>query len=179
MTANNFEPTKMAPNGPKAQSVSKGAIDKSLNPRLPEDLLSLDHSDPAKGPHPGHVQVACQYTLEQKLRRMLKDYGSDSAREDSYRLQGVSMMDGVREALHLCVLLSVGAAQSGACQLTSRPQAGSYLRHSGFLLSPLPTLSSRYRVQSYRCRALLVIPSLQGRRYHQEVQGDLVCRIQH
>lgn len=96
-------PIRMAPNGPKAQSGPRDAEKPIPQPPIPDDVVALDHSNPARGPHPGHVQVACQYTLEQKLRRMLKERGCDPAREDSYRLQGVNLIDSVREALHLYV----------------------------------------------------------------------------
>ena len=52
-----------------------------------------------RGPHPGYVSVANQNTFEQKLRRMMTDNGCDPAREDSYRLQGIQLVDNVREAL--------------------------------------------------------------------------------
>lgn len=56
------------------------------------------------GPNPGQIIIADQYTLEQKLRKRLSDNGCDPAREDTYRLQGVQLIDNVREALHLYVL---------------------------------------------------------------------------
>jgi CTD kinase subunit beta len=99
-------PTKMAPNGPKAHNAPKDTEKAITQPPIPEGAVPLDHSNPARGPHPGHVQVACQFTLEQKLRRMLKESGCDPAREDSYRLQGVNLIDSVRETLHLYVIPS-------------------------------------------------------------------------
>lgn len=56
-----------------------------------------------KGPNTGHISIGNQYTLEQKLRRMLKDNGCDAAREDNYRIQGVQLIDNVRAALQLYV----------------------------------------------------------------------------
>lgn len=56
------------------------------------------------GPHPGFISSSNQYTSELRIRRMLKDNGCDPAREDNYRLQGVQLIDNVREALQLCVL---------------------------------------------------------------------------
>lgn len=53
------------------------------------------------GPHPGFIASSSQYCSEVKLRRMLKDNGCDPSREDSYRLQGVQLMDNVREHLQL------------------------------------------------------------------------------
>ncbi|TQN74084.1 CTD kinase subunit beta [Colletotrichum shisoi] len=83
----------MAPSGPKAQQ--NAAATNSSTP--------APASEPAapKGPHPGHIQVACQYTSEQRLRRMLRDNKSDPAREDNYRLQGVQLIDNVRNMLRV------------------------------------------------------------------------------
>ncbi|KAK2028010.1 C-type cyclin [Colletotrichum zoysiae] len=84
----------MAPSGPKAQQ-NAGAANPTPAP-VPEPAAS-------KGPHPGHIQVACQYTSEQRLRRMLRDNKSDPAREDNYRLQGVQLIDNIRTLLHVPV----------------------------------------------------------------------------
>ncbi|KAF6798782.1 c-type cyclin [Colletotrichum musicola] len=84
----------MAPSGPKAQqaaATNNSTPTPASEPELP------------KGPHPGHIQVACQYTSEQRLRRMLRDNKSDPAREDSYRLQGVQLIDNVRNVLRVPV----------------------------------------------------------------------------
>ncbi|KAL2760235.1 hypothetical protein ACRALDRAFT_2093004 [Sodiomyces alcalophilus JCM 7366] len=94
----------MPPNGPRSQAFSRDAADDLIQQSpIPDGVVPLDHSDPPRGPHPGHVQVACQFTLEQKLRRMLKEQCCDPAREDTYRLQGVHLIDSVRESLHLPV----------------------------------------------------------------------------
>lgn len=53
------------------------------------------------GPHPGLVTVPEQYIFEQNIRQMQRAAGSDPTREDSYRLQGVQMIDNVRKALQL------------------------------------------------------------------------------
>ncbi|CRK29738.1 hypothetical protein BN1723_003608 [Verticillium longisporum] len=87
----------MAPNGPRAQTTAKDADKLPAQPPIPEGVVALDHTEPPKGPHPGHVQVACLFTLEQKLQRMLKEHGCEPAREDTYRLQGVQLLDNVRE----------------------------------------------------------------------------------
>lgn len=55
------------------------------------------------GPHPGFISSSNQYSSETKVRRMLKNNGCDPAREDNYRLQGVQLIDNVREHLKLCV----------------------------------------------------------------------------
>ncbi|TWU77257.1 RNA polymerase II C-terminal domain kinase beta subunit [Metarhizium rileyi] len=61
-------------------------------------------STPARiGPHPGFISSSNQYSSEIKIRRMLKDNGCDPAREDNYRLQGVQLIDNVRENLQLPV----------------------------------------------------------------------------
>ncbi|GJC78390.1 CTD kinase subunit beta [Colletotrichum liriopes] len=82
----------MAPSGPKAQ---QNAVATNSTPTPAAEPAAL------KGPHPGHIQVACQYTSEQRLRRMLRDNKSDPAREDNYRLQGVQLIDNVRTMLHV------------------------------------------------------------------------------
>jgi CTD kinase subunit beta len=59
---------------------------------------------PAKaGPHPGIIRSSNQYSSEARVRAQLADSGSDPAREVSYRLQGVQLLDGVRAHLHLPV----------------------------------------------------------------------------
>ncbi|KAH6894579.1 hypothetical protein B0T10DRAFT_398549 [Thelonectria olida] len=55
------------------------------------------------GPHPGFISSSNQYTTELKIRRLLKDNGCDPARQDSYRLQGVQLIENVREYLQLPV----------------------------------------------------------------------------
>ncbi|UKZ94757.1 uncharacterized protein TrAFT101_009609 [Trichoderma asperellum] len=55
------------------------------------------------GPHPGYISSSNQYSSELKIRRMLKDNGCDPAREDNYRLQGVQLIDTVRQHLNLPV----------------------------------------------------------------------------
>ncbi|GKT45305.1 CTD kinase subunit beta [Colletotrichum spaethianum] len=83
----------MAPSGPKAQQNAAATNNSTPTPAAEPAAL--------KGPHPGHIQVACQYTSEQRLRRMLRDNKSDPAREDNYRLQGVQLIDNVRTMLHV------------------------------------------------------------------------------
>jgi CTD kinase subunit beta len=60
-------------------------------------------SDPSapKGPNAGNITVGHQYIFEQNVRLMLRENGCDPAREDSYRIQGVQLIDNVREALQL------------------------------------------------------------------------------
>ncbi|KAI5464952.1 hypothetical protein BGZ63DRAFT_470930 [Mariannaea sp. PMI_226] len=62
------------------------------------------NGDVAKiGPHPGYISSSNQYTTELRVRRLLKENGCDPARQDSYRLQGVQLIDNVREYLQLPV----------------------------------------------------------------------------
>ncbi|KAJ9151474.1 Cyclin-like protein [Coniochaeta hoffmannii] len=64
----------------------------------------------ANGPNPGAISIANQYTFEQNVRQMLRENGCDPAREDSYRIQGVQLIDNVREALQLPVKTFVTAS---------------------------------------------------------------------
>lgn len=90
------------------------------------------NGDARVGPHPGFISSSNQYSAEIKLRRMLKDNGCDPAREDTYRLQGVQLIDNVREHLQLCVsplsghLLPLGRLLPLILPLHP-PQAGAHL----------------------------------------------------
>ncbi|KFH40439.1 CTD kinase subunit beta-like protein [Hapsidospora chrysogenum ATCC 11550] len=55
------------------------------------------------GPHPGLIKSSNQYTPEDRIRRLLVENGSDPAREDNNRLQGVQLLDAVRQQLQLPV----------------------------------------------------------------------------
>lgn len=81
----------MAPTGPKA----------SQPQRRPSPPPPVDERP--KGPSPGNIALSTQYRFEQNIRRLQKEYGCDPAREDSYRIQGVQLIDSVRQALRLCV----------------------------------------------------------------------------
>lgn len=74
-----------------------------MSPLNTDKPLAPEIADfPAKvGPHPGFISSSNQYSSELKLRRMLKDNGCDPAREDNYRLQGVQLIDNVRQQLQL------------------------------------------------------------------------------
>ncbi|KAF7544267.1 hypothetical protein G7046_g9822 [Stylonectria norvegica] len=76
-----------------------------MAPSNPEKTTSTSNGDSSVkvGPHPGFISSSNQYTSELKLRRMLKENGCDPAREDNYRLQGVQLIDNVRENLQLPV----------------------------------------------------------------------------
>ncbi|OAA58700.1 cyclin [Cordyceps fumosorosea ARSEF 2679] len=58
---------------------------------------------PKVGPHPGFISSSNQYSSETRIRRMFRHNGCDPAREDNYRLQGVQLIDNVREHLKLPV----------------------------------------------------------------------------
>ena len=53
------------------------------------------------GPHPSYLQVARAYVYEHTLHDSLDAIGINQAKEDSFRLQGVSWIDSVRKALKL------------------------------------------------------------------------------
>ncbi|KAJ6789207.1 hypothetical protein PWT90_06798 [Aphanocladium album] len=55
------------------------------------------------GPHPGFISSSNQYSSETRIRRMFRSNGCDPAREDNYRLQGVQLIENVREHLKLPV----------------------------------------------------------------------------
>ncbi|TQV92692.1 cyclin [Cordyceps javanica] len=55
------------------------------------------------GPHPGFISSSNQYSSETRIRRMFRHNGCDPAREDNYRLQGVQLIDNVRQQLKLPV----------------------------------------------------------------------------
>ncbi|KHN98435.1 C-type cyclin [Metarhizium album ARSEF 1941] len=70
----------------------------------PVQATTNGDSHPARiGPHPGFISSSNQYSSEIKIRRMLKDNDCDPAREDNYRLQGVQLIESVRESLQLPV----------------------------------------------------------------------------
>ncbi len=56
---------------------------------------------PKVGPHPGFISSSNQYSSEARIRRMFRNNGCDPAREDNYRLQGVQLIENVREHLKL------------------------------------------------------------------------------
>lgn len=53
------------------------------------------------GPHPSYIQVAKPFVFEQKIRSQIIATGTNPAREDSNRLQGIQWIDEVRRALQL------------------------------------------------------------------------------
>jgi CTD kinase subunit beta len=67
------------------------------------EAVSLGDMTNTIGPHPGALKVGRQYNHEFKIRRMRFQQGVDPAREDNYRLQGVQLIQNVREVLQLPV----------------------------------------------------------------------------
>ena len=78
-----------------------GGNNASAAPSKP--IIITEPHPPVKGPIPGFVGMGSQYTLEHQLRQMQRDIGCDPMREDSYRLQGVQLIDSVRQVLRLPV----------------------------------------------------------------------------
>lgn len=77
-----------------------------LAPPRPPAPVASNGDGSRVGPHPGFISSSNQYTSEIRIRRMLKDNGCDPSREDNYRLQGVQLIDSVREYLGLYVYQS-------------------------------------------------------------------------
>ncbi|CAK7205291.1 RNA polymerase II C-terminal domain kinase beta subunit [Sporothrix eucalyptigena] len=90
-------------NGARNSGGHNGPTQTPIPAPPPQAKIITEEYPPVKGPHPGFVTVASQYTLEQQLRQMQRDNGCDPSREDSYRLQGVQLIDSAREALRLPV----------------------------------------------------------------------------
>ena len=61
---------------------------------------------PKVGPHPGYISGSNQYSSETRIRRQFRHNGCDPAREDNYRIQGVQLIENVREYLNLYVKYS-------------------------------------------------------------------------
>ncbi|KAL7811327.1 cyclin-like protein [Trichoderma gracile] len=76
-----------------------------MSPTDPDAPPTASNGDSASriGPHPGYISSSNQYASELKIRRMLRENGCDPAREDNYRLQGVQLIDTVRQHLNLPV----------------------------------------------------------------------------
>ncbi|KXJ86166.1 hypothetical protein Micbo1qcDRAFT_126688 [Microdochium bolleyi] len=53
------------------------------------------------GPDPGSLKVSHQYLLEQRIHKKLDRRGADPAREAKLRLEGVQLIDSIREQLQL------------------------------------------------------------------------------
>ena len=57
--------------------------------------------DESVGPHPSFIQVAQAFAFEQQLQECRAALGTNEAREDHIRLQGVAYIDRVRKELTL------------------------------------------------------------------------------
>jgi CTD kinase subunit beta len=55
----------------------------------------------APGPHPSFIQVAKPFLFESKIKSQIILTGTNPAREDSFRLQGIQWIDEVRRAMQL------------------------------------------------------------------------------
>ncbi|GAB7349039.1 hypothetical protein MBLNU459_g8008t1 [Dothideomycetes sp. NU459] len=55
------------------------------------------------GPHPSYIQVARAYVFEQQIQQCFAALGTNLAKEDRIRLEGVIWIDNVRRALQLPV----------------------------------------------------------------------------
>lgn len=56
---------------------------------------------PSLGPPSGLSGIPTQFNTEQDIRQVMKSIGCDEAREDTYHLKGVQLIDNVRESLQL------------------------------------------------------------------------------
>ena len=141
-------------------NISGVAMAPSDDKALPAAAANGD--PPARvGPHPGFITSSNQYSSEIKIRRMLRDNGCDPAREDNYRLQGVQLIDNVREHIQLYVMLSQEHLL-GLLELTGHLQAGADLRHGVHVLPQIPTQLSRFRVQLPGCGPGVAVCGVQG-----------------
>ncbi|KAK3318849.1 hypothetical protein B0H66DRAFT_575482 [Apodospora peruviana] len=89
----------MAPNSarePARASNGNGTGANAAPAPASDDVLPI-------GPPSGLSSIPTQYIQEQSLRQMLKNIGYDEAREDTYRLKGVQLIDTVRQSLQLPV----------------------------------------------------------------------------
>lgn len=80
---------------------------------------------PKVGPHPGFISSSNQYSSEARIRRMFRNNGCDPAREDNYRLQGVQLIENVREHLKLYAPLHLPLPPSSPPSI-SPPRAASF-----------------------------------------------------
>lgn len=124
-----MSPTRAPPLGPRAANGTSRDHRSPREPREPHPppASSAPAADPAEpiGPHPGKITSSNQYTSESTLRAHLRSLAAppagpatstspttpkpppaatlpiDPAREDTYRLQGVQLIDSVRERLQL------------------------------------------------------------------------------
>lgn len=88
----------------------------STKPSAPATNGQASDDDPNKfGPPSGLSSIRTQYTSEQRLQQQLKSISYDVAREDSYRIKGIQLIDNVREALQLSVPLDLVSSGDPPC----------------------------------------------------------------
>ena len=84
------------PKGPRAQAQAP-VVDR--NP--PSNEQASGDTPAPIGPLSGRLTVCQQYTYEQQVRHLLTLNRCDPAREDNFRLQGVQLIDTIRQLLQL------------------------------------------------------------------------------
>ena len=65
---------------------------------------AISGHDPSRGPHPSFIETAKPYIFESQVQDSLTLAGVSEAKDDGIRLQGISWIDNVRKAMHLCVI---------------------------------------------------------------------------
>ena len=74
---------------------------------------SVKMADGRQGPHPSYIEVAKPFIFETKIHQCLTASGLAESRDDKIRLEGISWIDNVRKALHLCVSYPLIQTSSG------------------------------------------------------------------
>jgi hypothetical protein len=74
-----------------------------MSSTVPDSSGGLTHV----GPHPSHVIVAKNFIKQWEIEKMLKQTGVSEASDAALRLQGVSWIQSVREALKMFVELPI------------------------------------------------------------------------
>jgi hypothetical protein len=98
-----MSPSRAPPTGPFAATNGTTTFSAAASSTSPTTTIATTTTGGGGkvGPHPGHIASSSQYTSESTLRRAQRTHNSDPAREDTYRLQGVQLIDNVREHLQL------------------------------------------------------------------------------
>lgn len=63
--------------------------------------VATSASQEPPGPHPSFIQVAKPFLFHQQIEEQLVAIGTNLAREDIYRLQGIQWIHEVRTAMQL------------------------------------------------------------------------------
>jgi CTD kinase subunit beta len=53
------------------------------------------------GPHPGFIEPCQRHVFEHRISKDLQQLGTEGAKEDNFRIQGVIFIDQVRKSLGL------------------------------------------------------------------------------